>query len=95
LEEFAPGIVFFKGIYNTVADAIFHLDSNTTVNPTNEYNHAMLSTSAIGETITKWKTFSNYDIVTMNTTLEHKQGSNLSQVFANHSKEEEIFTRDS
>ncbi len=36
LEEFAPKIVYIKGIHNVVADAISRLDYNPKVNPTSE-----------------------------------------------------------
>ncbi len=36
LEEFAPEIVYIKGIHNMVADAIFQLNYNPEVNPTSE-----------------------------------------------------------
>jgi hypothetical protein len=35
LEEYAPGIVYIKGVHNTVADAISRLEYNPTLNPTN------------------------------------------------------------
>jgi hypothetical protein len=53
-------IVYLKGIHNTVADAIFLLDYNPTVNPTSKCNHAMLGMSAKEDTIAKWKTFSKF-----------------------------------
>jgi hypothetical protein len=40
LEEYAPKIIYIKGIHNTVADAISRLDYDPKVNLTNEYNHA-------------------------------------------------------
>jgi hypothetical protein len=40
LEEYAPKIIYIKGIHNTVADAISRRDYNPKVNSTNEYNHA-------------------------------------------------------
>jgi hypothetical protein len=60
LEEFAPKVVYVKGIYNMVADAISQLDYNPTVNPNNKWNHAThgMSMKVKGETIAKWKTFS-------------------------------------
>jgi hypothetical protein len=36
LEEYAPKIVYIKGIHNTVADATSQLEYNPEVNPTNE-----------------------------------------------------------
>ncbi len=41
LEEYAPKIIYIKGIQNTVADAISRLDYDPKLNSTNEYNHAM------------------------------------------------------
>jgi hypothetical protein len=40
LEEYAPEIVYIKGIHNTVADAISWLEYNPVQNLTNEYTHA-------------------------------------------------------
>jgi hypothetical protein len=40
LEEFAPEIVYIKGIHNTVADAISSLDYNPEVNPPSEFNYS-------------------------------------------------------
>ncbi len=40
LEEYAPEIIYIKGIHNTVADAISRLDYDPKLNTTNEYNHA-------------------------------------------------------
>ncbi len=42
LEEYAPKIVYIKGIHNTVADAISRLEYDPKLNKTNEYTHAML-----------------------------------------------------
>ncbi len=58
LEEFAPKIVYIKGMYNTVADPISWLDYNPKVNLTGECNYSTFSMSAKGETIMKWKTYS-------------------------------------
>ncbi len=58
LEEFAPEIVYIKGIHNTVADAISWLDYNLEVNPTSEFNYSTFGIPAKGETIVKWKAFS-------------------------------------
>ncbi len=38
LEEYAPEIVYIKGIHNTVADAISRLEYNPEINPTDEQN---------------------------------------------------------
>jgi hypothetical protein len=42
LEEYAPEIIYIKGIHNTVADTISQLDYDPKVNSTNEYNHATM-----------------------------------------------------
>jgi hypothetical protein len=92
LEEFAPKIVYIKGIHNSVADAISQLDYKPKVNPNSEFNYYTLGVQAKGETATQWKTFSklwrDYNEHNLcNTTQE----CNLNEVFANHSEEEEIF----
>jgi hypothetical protein len=42
LEEYAPEIIYIKGIHNTVAGAISRLEYDPKLNTTNEYTHAML-----------------------------------------------------
>ncbi len=42
LEEYAPKIIYIKGIHNTVADAISQLDYDPKLNTTNNYTHAKL-----------------------------------------------------
>ncbi len=42
LEEYAPVIIYIKGIHNTVADAILQLEYDPKLNTTNKYTHAML-----------------------------------------------------
>jgi hypothetical protein len=42
LEEYAPELIYIKGIHNTVADAISRLEYDPKLNKTNEYTHAML-----------------------------------------------------
>ncbi len=42
LEEYAPEIIYIKGIHNTVADAILQLDYNPKLNTTKDYTHTML-----------------------------------------------------
>ncbi len=41
LEEYGPEIVSIKGIHNTVADAVLHLEYDPTVNQTAESFHTM------------------------------------------------------
>jgi hypothetical protein len=42
LEEYAPKIIYIKGIHHTVVDAILRLEYDPKLNKTNEYTHAML-----------------------------------------------------
>jgi hypothetical protein len=42
LEEYAPEIIYIKGIHNTVADPILQLEYDPKLNKTTEYTHAML-----------------------------------------------------
>jgi hypothetical protein len=58
LEEFAPEIVYIKGIHNSVANSIYQLDYNPKVNPTSEFTYSTFGVPAKGKTATKWKTFS-------------------------------------
>ncbi len=92
LEAFAPEIIYIKGIHNLVADAISWLDYNPKVNLTGEYNYSTFSVPAKGETIVKWKTFSKlWRCYNENNPGNETQECNLNKVFANCSKEEEIF----
>ncbi len=92
LEEFAPEIVYIKGIHNTVADTISWLDYNPAVNPTSEYNYSTFSIPAKGKSIVKWKAFSKLRCCYNENNPGNKaQECNLNEVFANRSKKEEIF----
>ncbi len=42
LEEYAPEIMYIKGIHNTVEDAILQLEYGPKLNKINEYTHAMI-----------------------------------------------------
>ena len=46
LEEYAPEIIYIKGIHNTVTDAISQLEYVPKLISTKEYNHAMHVMSA-------------------------------------------------
>jgi hypothetical protein len=43
LKEYAPEIIYIKGIHNTVADTFLQLEYNPELNPTNEYTHTLHS----------------------------------------------------
>jgi hypothetical protein len=53
LEEFAPEIVYIKGIHHMVTDAISQLDYNLEVNPTSKFNYSTFGIPTKGETIVK------------------------------------------
>jgi hypothetical protein len=92
LEEFAPGIVYIKGMHNTVTDAISWLDYNPKVNLTSKFNYSTFGVPAKGETTVKRKTFSKLlRYYNKNNLGNEMQECILNEVFANHSKEEEIF----
>ncbi len=59
LEEYAPEIVYIKGIHNTVADAISCLEYNPTLNSTGEHLHAMVQipTAEPSTNPKRWKAF--------------------------------------
>jgi hypothetical protein len=60
LEEYAPEIIYIKGIHNTVADAISRLDYDPKLNTTNEYNHATHVMSTKVESNQRWMMFSKF-----------------------------------
>jgi len=60
LEEYAPKIIYIKGINNTVADAISQLDYDPKLNTTNEYNHATHEMSTKVASNHQWMMFSKF-----------------------------------
>jgi hypothetical protein len=92
LEEFAPEIVYIKGIHNTVADAISRLDYNPEVNPTSKFNYSTFGIPAKGETIVKWKAFSKlWRCYNKNNQGNETQECYLNNFVAKRREEEEIF----
>ncbi len=92
LEDFAPEIVYIKGIHNSVAEAISQLGYNPKVNPNSKFNYSTFGVPAKGETATQWKIFSKL----WQSYNEHNPGNatqecNLNEVFANRSEEDKIF----
>ncbi len=57
LEEYAPEIIYIKGIHNTVADAILQLEYDPKLNTTNEYTYAMLGVEPEELSAQQWKVF--------------------------------------
>jgi hypothetical protein len=81
-----------KRIRNTVADAISQLEYNPKVNLTSEFNYSTFGIPAKGNTTVKWKAFSKlWRCYNKNNPGSETQECNLNEVFANCSKEEEIF----
>ncbi len=60
LEEYAPEIIYIKGIHNTVADAILQLEYDPKLNTTNEYTHAMLGVEPEELSVQRWKSFAHH-----------------------------------
>ncbi len=60
LEEYAPEIIYIKGIQNTVTDAISRLEYDPKLNSTNEYNHATHVRSANEEANQNWLMYSKF-----------------------------------
>ena len=93
LEEYAPEIIYIKGIHNTVADAISRLDYDPKLNTTNEYNHATQHVKSTKvESNQRWMMFSKFWSC-YNETQDHDEINpiEMNQVFANRSEEEEIY----
>jgi len=92
LKEYAPEIIYIKGIHNTVADAISRLDYNPKLNTTNEYNHAMHMRSTNVVSNHKWMMFSKFWSCFNKTQDPDKLNTiKMNHVFANRSEEDEIF----
>jgi hypothetical protein len=93
LEEYAPKIIYIKGIHNTVTDAISRLDYDPKINLTNDYNHATHGMSTKEATSQRWLMFSKLWLC-YNGAQQDSDKTNiiqLNEVFTNHSKDDEIF----
>jgi hypothetical protein len=77
LEEFAPEIVYIKGIHNTVADVISWLDYNPEVDPASKFNYSTFGIPAKGETVVNGRLSQNSGTVTTKTThaMKHKNAT--------------------
>ncbi len=60
MEEYAPEIIYIKGIHNTVADTILQLEYDPKLNTTNEYTHAMLGVEPEKLSAQRWKSFAHH-----------------------------------
>jgi len=92
LEEYAPEIIYIKGIHNTVADAISRLDYDPKLNMTSEYNRAMHVKSTKVLSNQKWMMFSKIRSC-FNETQDPDELNTIkmNHVFANRSEEDEFF----
>ncbi len=92
LEEYAPEIIYIKGIHNTVADAILQLEIDPKLNKTNQYTHAMLGVEPEELSTQQWKSFAHhwhsYNEASMPT---QAHCFHMNEVFANCSNEDEIY----
>jgi hypothetical protein len=92
LEEYAPKIIYIKGIQNTVADTILQLDYDPKLNTTNNYTHAMLGVEPEELSVQQWKLFAHH-------WQSYKESSapteaycfHVNEVFANCRKEDKIY----
>jgi len=92
LEEYAPEIIYIKGIHNTVVDAISRLDYDPKLNTTNEYNHATHVMSTKVASNHHWMMFSKFWSCFNETQDPDKFNTiEMNNVFANRSEEDEIF----
>jgi len=93
LEEYAPEIIYIKGIHNTVADAISQLEYDPKLNSTNEYNYAMHVRSANKEANQKWLMYSKFCSRYHETQGDLDEGKMilLNQCFTNRNEEDEIY----
>jgi hypothetical protein len=92
LEEYAPKIIYIKGIHNTVTDAISRLDHDPKLNLTNEYNHVTHVRSTKEEGCQKWLMFSKLWTCYNETQDPIKTSTTqMNHVFANRSEEDEIY----
>jgi hypothetical protein len=92
LEEYAPKIIYIKGIHNTAMDAVSQLEYDPKLNPTNEHTHAMLGVFWKEMSAQRWKSFLHH-WRSYNESNAHTQALCvlMNAVFANRSEEDKIF----
>jgi hypothetical protein len=92
LEEYAPEIIYIKGIHNTVADAISHLEYDPKLNKTNEYTHAMLGVEPEELSTQRWKSFTHHcHSYNEASTPTQAHCFHMNVVFANRSDEDKTY----
>ncbi len=91
-EEYAPEIIYIKGIHNTVADSILRLEYDPRLNITNEYTHAMLGVEPEELSKQRWKSFAHHwHSYNDASTPTQAHCFHMNEVFANHSDEDKIY----
>jgi hypothetical protein len=92
LEEYAPEIIYIKGVHNTVADAILGLEYDPKLNKTNEYTHSMLGVELEELSKQRWNSFAHhwrsYNEASMPT---QAYCIHTNEVFANRSDMDKIY----
>ena len=92
MEEYAPEIIYIKGIHNTVADAILQLEYDPKLNKTNVCTHVMLGVELEELSMQRWKSFAHhwcsYNETSTPTQAYYFQ---INEVFANRSEEDKIY----
>ena len=93
LEEYAPEIIYIKGIHNIVADAIFQLEYDPKLNKTNDYTHATLGVEPDEDlSARQWKSFAHHlHSYNENNTPMQAYCFHMNEVFANRSEGDEIY----
>ncbi len=94
MEEYAPEIVYIKGIHNTVTDAISRLEYNPVQNLTNEYSHSTMRIPTGEPTAnpSQWMTLSkHWRRYMQGCAVARTDAADLSAVFANCSEEDDIY----
>ncbi len=92
MEEYAPRIVYIKGIHNTVADTNLQQEYNPKLNKTNEYTHAMLGVEPEELSAQQWKSFVHHWRNYIETSMPTQAYCfHVNEKFANCSDEDEIY----
>ncbi len=92
LEEYAPQIIYIKGIHNIVVDAILRLEYDPRLNKTNEYTHAMLGVEPEELSAQRWKSFAHHWFSYNETSMPTQAYCfHMNEVFVNCSDEDEIY----
>ncbi len=92
MEEYAPKIIYIKGIHNTVLGTILQLEYEPKLNKNNEYTHAMLGVEPEELSAQQWKSFAHHWCSYTETSMQTQAYCfHMNEVFANRSDEDEIY----